>query len=80
MADEGIKEFMKRAYPDLVDFENLQFVKSCKEEAIKEYKEEIKIIIASILAAMNKSENLKTFVTALCDQLNLGCTIRDLEK
>ena len=37
----GTKEFMKLNYPDLDDFDNLQFVKDCAEEGVKKYKETV---------------------------------------
>ena len=32
---------MKRKYPELVDFDNLQFVKDCRDEGIAEYKQKV---------------------------------------
>lgn len=45
MNEEEMEEFMKRRYPDLVDFNNLQFVKDCEEEGVKKYKQKVKEVI-----------------------------------
>ncbi len=38
-------EWMKVHYPDLTDFDNLQFVKDCAEDGVKEYKKKVKAVI-----------------------------------
>ena len=45
MNEEEMKEWMKEHYPNLTDFDNLQFVKDCEEEGVKKYKEKVKEVI-----------------------------------
>ena len=45
MNEEETKEWMKEHYSDLDDFDNLQFVKDCAEDGVKEYKKKVKEII-----------------------------------
>jgi len=42
-----LEKFMKEKYPELVDFDNLQFVKDCKEEGIKEHEQKVKEVIGN---------------------------------
>jgi len=37
---------VKKHYPDLTDFDNLPFVKDCKEEGLNEYKKKVIEIIS----------------------------------
>jgi len=41
MNEEELKEFMKKRYLKLAYFDNLLFVKDCKEEGIKEHKKKV---------------------------------------
>ena len=44
-----MEKWMKKHYPDLTDFDNLQFVKDCKEEGIKECKQKVKEVIDKLM-------------------------------
>ncbi len=45
MNKEETKEWMKEHYPDLTDFDNLQFVKDCEEEGVKKHKKKVEEVI-----------------------------------
>ncbi len=45
MNEEEMKEWMKEHYPDLTNFDNLQFVKDCEEEGIKKYKVKVREVV-----------------------------------
>ena len=48
MNEEQTKEWMKKHYSDLTDFDNLQFVKDCAEDGVKEYKQKVEKVIDKI--------------------------------
>ena len=56
-----MKEFMKLKYPELTDFDNLQFVKDCEEEGIRKYKEKVKDVLTQELMHTNSALCLHLF-------------------
>ena len=74
MNDEEMKEFMKRKYPEMADFDNLQFVKDCAEDGVKKYKEKVNEVVDGFMRKFIYEEKK-------CEEvMNPGFTEKDLEE